>query len=89
MGGPGGPPFAPPCTKTEMGGPGVIMGGPWGGLEMKYGGAWRGPPENGQCGKICLYTHHTLTPEHPNFRYIKISIGLHKMKTEVISKGNK
>ena len=38
MGGPGGPPIGPPCTEIEMGGPGGIMGGPWGASEGNMGG---------------------------------------------------
>ena len=58
-GGPGGPPIGPPCNEIGMGGPGVTMGGPWGGLKKKHGGAWGGLQENGQCGKRWHSTCHT------------------------------
>ena len=69
MGGPGGPPIGPPCNEIGMGGPGVTMGGPWGGLKKKHGGAWGAFKKTVSVEKDgTLHVIHT-TPEHPNIRY--------------------
>ena len=46
MGGPPGPPSGPPCTESLLPGPPDYMGGPWGGLNLKHGGAWGASSEN-------------------------------------------